>query len=71
MRALTPCADQSLETVLAVSNLIDAVCHEDRLRVLAEIRRVLTNHGLLVFSSHNRRYVQAGSGPKLAFMAAG
>lgn len=37
-------------------NGIDYVDHEDRLRVLAEVGRVLSPDGTFVFSSHNRSY---------------
>lgn len=66
MRDLHDFGDASFDVVLAVCNLLDAVSHEDRLRTLAEIRRVLREGGLLLFSSHNRRYVNAGSGPMLS-----
>ena len=67
MRSLTPFDSGSFDTVLAVSNLFDAVSHEDRLRVLAEVRRVLSPQGLLIFSSHNRDYAHAGAAPRLQF----
>ena len=65
MRSLNPLEDGAFDSVFAISNLFDAVSHEDRLRVLAEVRRVLAPRGLLVFSSHNRDYFQAGAGPRL------
>lgn len=67
MRELTPIGDSSCQAVLAISNLFDAVSHTDRLRTLAEVRRVMKPDGLLAFSSHNRNYDQAGTGPKLEF----
>lgn len=67
MRSLTPFGSGSFDTVFAVSNLFDAVSHEDRLRVLAEVRRVLAPQGLLIFSSHNREYIHAGAAPRLEF----
>ncbi len=65
MRSLTPFDDGAFDSVFAVANLFDAVSHEERLQVLAEVRRVLAPGGLLVFSAHNRNYSQAGTGPKL------
>lgn len=65
MRSLKPFSHRSFDTVFAVANLFDAVSHEERLQVLAEVRRVLTPGGLLVFSSHNRNYIHAGNGPTL------
>jgi SAM-dependent methyltransferase len=59
-----PC---SFAAVFAVFNLFDAVSHEERQRVLAEVHRLLRANGLLVFSSHNRNYSQARTGPKLAY----
>jgi SAM-dependent methyltransferase len=58
-------APASIDTVFAVANLIDAVDHDDRLRVLAGIHAVLVPGGLFVFSTHNRRWREAGSGPRL------
>lgn len=65
MRSLAPFESQSFDTVFAVANLFDAVSHEERRQVLAEVRRVLTPDGLLIFSAHNRNYIHAGSGPRL------
>ncbi|MDB5337988.1 MAG: hypothetical protein JWN70_3607 [Planctomycetaceae bacterium] len=67
MRSLTPFDDGAFDTVFAVANLFDAVTHEERRRVLAEVRRVLAPGGLLIFSAHNRNYAHAGTGPKLKF----
>jgi hypothetical protein len=49
----------------AASNLIDAVSRDDRLRVLAEVRRVLRSRAVFALSSHNRRFRAALSGPIL------
>ncbi len=65
MRDLSLFDNASFDTLLAVSNLFDAVSHEDRLKVLAEVRRLLTPGGLLFFSAHNRNFVGAGEGPTL------
>src|SRR5207248_379439 len=67
MRSLAPFGAGSFDTVFAVFNLFDAVSHDDRLRVLAEVRRVLAPEGLLVFSAHNRNYAHATDGPRLHF----
>lgn len=67
MRSLRPFHHGSFDAIFAVANLFDAVSHEERLQVLAEVRRVLVPGGLLVFSTHNRNYVHAGSGPKVRF----
>lgn len=65
MRDLSVFGDGAFDTVLAVSNLFDAVSHEDRYRVFAEVRRVLVEGGLLFFSAHNRNYSDLGYGPSL------
>lgn len=46
--------DGTFDVVLFSFNGIDGVGHQDRLRVLAEVRRVLRPGGLFWFSSHNR-----------------
>ena len=65
MRDLSAFDDASFDFVLASCNLLDAVSHDDRLRVLAEVRRVLRRPGVFMFSSHNRRFRTALSGPIL------
>ena len=67
MRDLSDFSDSSFDTVLAVSNLFDAVSHSDRLVGLSEARRVLAPNGLLFFSAHNQNYAHAGQGPKLEY----
>jgi len=52
-------ADGAYDVVVAGANVLDVVAHEDRPRVLAEIRRVLAADGLLYFSTHNRNSVEA------------
>jgi len=51
-------------------NGLDSVCHEDRLRGLREIHRVLRQDGLFVFSAHNKNHRNAISSPKMAFTLA-
>ena len=67
MRDLSAFADATFDFLLASNNVLDAVSHEDRLRALAEFRRVLRDGGTLVFSSHNRQYRDAGHGPRVEF----
>jgi SAM-dependent methyltransferase len=67
MRDLTRFDAGSFDTVFAINNLFDAVCHEDRLRVLDEVRRVLAAGGLLVFSAHNRNCPLGTAAPQLEF----
>lgn len=47
---------ESFDFVLFSYNGIDAVLHEDRLKILNEINRVLKKGGIIMFSSHNRDY---------------
>lgn len=55
-RDLKEFADNTFDFVLFSYNGIDAVSHEDRLKILTEIHRVLKTGGTLLFSSHNRDY---------------
>lgn len=65
MRDLSMFAPESFDFVLATACVISAVSHEDRLRVLRQVQRVLRPRGLFVFSAHNRRYRHALSAPRL------
>ncbi len=65
MRDLSDFEDASFDFVFAPNNVIDAVGHDDRLRVLREFHRLLRAAGMLMFSSHNRQYEDALGGPKL------
>jgi SAM-dependent methyltransferase len=65
MRDLSAFANASFDFVFGSCNLIDAVSHDDRLRVLREVRRVLVPNGVFAFSSHNRRLRDALAGPRL------
>lgn len=53
-RDLSCFEDASFGAVVFSYNGIDYVSHADRLRILAEVRRVLRQGGLFVFSTHNR-----------------
>lgn len=55
-RDLKEFADETFDFVLFSYNGIDAISHEDRLKVLREISRVLKKDGIFMFSSHNRDY---------------
>jgi ubiquinone/menaquinone biosynthesis C-methylase UbiE len=48
--------DSVFDFVLFSFNAIDYMIHEDRLKVLNEIHRVLKPGGLFMFSTHNRDY---------------
>src|SRR5882724_2967252 len=66
MQDLSRLDSGSFDFILASSNVIDAIPHANRLRMLGELRRILSADGLVVFSSHNRRWGKARSGPELA-----
>lgn len=51
-RHLSGFADDSFDFVLFCWNGIDAVSHEDRKKVFAEVRRVLRKYGHFFFSTH-------------------
>jgi SAM-dependent methyltransferase len=55
-RDLSRFANGSFDLVLFSFNGIDAVGHGDRLKILQEVRRTLSEGGLFVFSSHNRNF---------------
>jgi SAM-dependent methyltransferase len=55
-RDLSRFAAGRFDLVFFSFNGIDYVSHVERLRVLEEIRRVLSRRGALVFSSHNREF---------------
>ena len=56
-REMSQFADGSFDFVLFSYMGLDSVGHEDRARILGEIRRVLRPGGRLAFSSHNLRYI--------------
>lgn len=53
-RDLSAFPDASFDFVIFSNNGIDAVGHEDRVKILHEVNRKLKAGGLFVFSSHNR-----------------
>ncbi|OBF32950.1 hypothetical protein A5724_20150 [Mycobacterium sp. ACS1612] len=65
MRDLREFRPGEFDFVMISYNGIDEVPPEDRIKVLAEVHRVLKVGGLFVFSSHNRTYEGAVRGPKL------
>ncbi len=48
--------DQSFDFILFSCTGIDSVNHDQRLRILKEVRRLLKPEGLFSFSSHNRNF---------------
>lgn len=59
--------DGEFDVVFFANNGFDSLNHEDRLRALVEIRRVLAPGGLYFFSSHNRDHKDARLQPRLVF----
>jgi ubiquinone/menaquinone biosynthesis C-methylase UbiE len=59
-RSLTDFSADEFDFVMFSWSGIDCVSHEDRLRVLSEVRRILVPGGVFVFSSANARRI---SGP--------
>ena len=55
-RDLNEFTDEAFDLVLFSYNGIDYVSHEDRLKILKEVYRVLKKGGTFMFSSHNRDY---------------
>jgi SAM-dependent methyltransferase len=54
VRDLSQFSNDLFDFVLFSYNGIDYIEHDERIRVLAEIRRLLSDSGVFVFSSHNR-----------------
>lgn len=55
-RDLSAFPEASFDVVLFSYNGIDAVGHEDRLKILTGVRRILKRQALFLFSSHNRNF---------------
>ncbi|MFH1502610.1 MAG: class I SAM-dependent methyltransferase [Candidatus Eisenbacteria bacterium] len=55
----------SFDFVLFSNNGLDSLTHEDRMRALREVNRVLADGGVFAFSTHNRDYRLARSEPSL------
>jgi SAM-dependent methyltransferase len=54
----------SFSFILFSFNGIDSVAHEHRLRILAEVRRLLAPDGRFAFSAHNRAYRDIQRSPR-------
>jgi SAM-dependent methyltransferase len=63
LRDLSAYGTGSFDAVVAAYNVIDVLDDADRRHVLAEIRRILVDGGLLVMSTHNRAYAPRVRGP--------
>lgn len=67
VRNMDALENETYDFVLFSFNGLDSIYHEDRLRGLQEIHRVLKQDGLFVFSSHNRNYRNAIPRPRMAY----
>jgi SAM-dependent methyltransferase len=67
VRDLSRFGDASFDTVVFSFNGLDYISHEDRLKGLSEIRRVLRPGGLFIFSSHNRNCDDKNTIPRMQF----
>jgi SAM-dependent methyltransferase len=65
VRDLSRFTDGSFASIVFSFNGIDSIDHTDRLKALAEIRRVLRPGGLFLFSSHNRNCSDKNDEPVL------
>ncbi len=65
VREMNEFEDGEFDYIMFSFNGLDSINHEDRLKGLREIRRVLKQDGLFVFSSHNRNHRYAISRPKM------
>lgn len=65
VRDMSEFKDEEFDCVIFSFNGLDSISHDDRLKGLEEIRRVLKQDGLFVFSSHNRNHRYAISCPKI------
>lgn len=65
MRDLGDYKSERFDFVLGSFNVLDVVTHEDRIKTLGEVHRVLKPGGLFIFSSHNYALASMGSGPTL------
>ncbi|ODS31628.1 MAG: putative methyltransferase [Candidatus Scalindua rubra] len=65
VRKMDEFEDSEFDYVMFSFNGLDSINHDDRLKGLWEIHRVLKQDGLFVFSSHNRNHRHAISRPKM------
>ncbi len=67
VREMNEFKDEEFDYVIFSFNGLDSINHEDRLKGLREIYRVLKQDCLFVFSSHNRNHRYAISRPEMEF----
>jgi SAM-dependent methyltransferase len=64
LRGLTAATSGRFDAVLAPDNVIDVLDHDGRQRVLGDLREILAERGLLIFSSHNLGFVASSGSPR-------
>ena len=64
-RDLSRFSDKSFDFILFSYNGIDYVSHSDRLKILKEIKRILKDDGIFVFSTHNKNFNAILTKPEL------
>ncbi|MGB8635175.1 MAG: class I SAM-dependent methyltransferase [Rhodanobacteraceae bacterium] len=64
MRDMSVFEDASFDMIFAPDNVLDAAAQAGRLQTLGECLRVLRPGGLLIASSHNLEWYQAGRPPR-------
>lgn len=62
LRELRASSDGLYDAVIAADNVLDVLDDAGRRRALSDIKGVLNPAGVLIFSSHNLGYVEAGGG---------
>jgi len=70
VREMNEFKNSEFDYVMFSFNGLDSINHEDRLKGLREIHRILKQDGLFVFSSHNRNHRYAISRPKMPLSTA-
>lgn len=66
-RDLSQFSENEFDFILFAFNGIDSLTHEERLRALRSIHRILKPGGLFVFSAHNKNDINARFKPCLVF----
>ena len=67
VRDMSMFEDDMFDFILFAYNGLDSIGHEDRLRGMREIHRVLKNDGVFTFSSHNLNYKNAIAAPSMTY----
>ncbi|WP_428687061.1 class I SAM-dependent methyltransferase [Roseibium sp.] len=62
-RDLAQLSEDPFDFIFIAFNTIDVLRHEDRLKLLADVRRLMSPDGVFVFSTHNRSWRHCGKRP--------